>query len=217
MAETTVLRSSAINRTPNAGAKPQAQLSGALPVVQVNMNSGGPQQNGQGALKQGVTLLPPKGARRQFTTGGLPNQPAKQSVEIYPPKDPRIAGLAAATAATLSADQLLLCRHLTDKYLGELRTASGEAELDEAATNNVQLAEATIATIDASMAAITAAAAAAAAVPPPQRVVAASPRSSQTPSATPRRVARPAPVIVKMDGGVPVPDDESPNTDVAQG
>ena len=93
MAETTVLRSSSINRTPNAGAKPQAQLSGVHPVVQVNMNSGGPAvQNGQGMVRQGVTLLPPKGARRQFTTGGLPNQPAKQSVVITAPKDSTLRG-----------------------------------------------------------------------------------------------------------------------------
>jgi len=207
MAETTVLRSSSINRTPNAGAKPQAQLSGVHPVVQVNMNSGGPQiQGGQGTARQGVTILPPKGARRNFSTGGLPNQPAKQSVVILPPK----LASGASSASPLTADQLLLCRHLADKYLGELRAAAGEAQLDEAAANNVQLAEAAIVAIDGAMAATTAAAAAAA-VPPPPRVVAAGPRTSQAAAAaTPRRVARPAPppVAVRMDGGVPVLDDD---------
>lgn len=218
MAETTVLRSSSINRTPNAGAKPQAQLSGVHPVVQVNMNSGGPAvQNGQGMVRQGVTLLPPKGARRQFTTGGLPNQPAKQSVVITAPKDPRFAAAAGFASTTspsqLTADQLLLCRHLTDKYLADLRTASGEAQLDEAASNNVQLAEGTITSIDAAMAAITAAAAEAVAPPPPPRVVAAGPRASQAAGAAmPRRVSRPAPppVIVRMDGGAPIPDEAPP-------
>lgn len=226
MAETSVLRSSAINRTPNPGAKPQAQLSGVHPVVQVNMANGGPiQQNGQGTVRQGVVLLPPKGARRNFTTGGLPNQGAKPSVVISAPKDPRIAA-AAANAATvasaMTADQLLFCRHLVDKYAGDLRAASGEAQLDEASTNNLQLAEATIVTIDSALEAITQAAAEAAAAavapPPPPRAVAAG--RSQTIVAGPRRVPRPGaplpPVVVKMENGAPIPIDEMP-ADAAQG
>jgi hypothetical protein len=216
MAETTVLRSSAINRTPNKGAKPQAQLSGALPVVQVNMNSGGPQiQGGQGTARQGVTILPPKGARRNFSTGGLPNQPAKQGVVILPPKEQR----ASAAQAPLTADQLLLCRHLADKYLVELRSTAevqveGEQQVEGSVSDNIKLAEVTIAAIDSAMAEMTAAAAvavaAAAAPPPPPRAVAAGTRSTQgAASATPRRVARPAPppVVVRMDAGQPVPVD----------
>lgn len=205
MAETSVLRSSSINRTPNAGAKPQAQLSGALPVVNVNMNSGGPQiQGGQGTARQGVTLLPPKGARRNFSTGGLPNQPAKQSVVILPPKEQ-----GAAASSSLMADQLLLCRHLTDKYLGELRAGVGEASAEETTLDNIKLAEATISAIDGAMAEMTAAAAIAAApaAPPPRRAVAAGARSAQNvASAAPRRVMRPAPppVSVRMDAGQPV-------------
>jgi hypothetical protein len=228
MAETTVLRSSAINRTPNPGAKPQAQLSGVHPVVQVNMSNGGPvQQNGQGLVRQGVVLLPPKGARRNFTTGGLPNQGAKPSVVISAPKDPRIAAAAttaATVASTMTMDQLMFLRHRASSYVDEVKTAAGEAQLDEATTNNLQLAEATIGTIDLAMEQITqaaeaaAAAAAAAAPPPPPRAVAAG--RSQATVAGPRRVVRPGPppppVVVKMDGGVPVPDD-APATDAAQG
>ena len=205
MAETTVLRSSAINRTPNGGAKPQAQLSGALPVVHVNMNSGGPKVQGGQQVRQGVQILPPKAGTRNFTTGGLPNQPAKQGVVILPPKEQR---------AALTADQLLLCRHLADKYLGELRASTSEVEVegvavDQAAADHVKFAEAMIVTIDVMMAAMTAAAAkaaAAAAAPPPPRVVAAGPRQVAA-SAAPRRVSRPAPppVIVKMDADRPIP------------
>jgi hypothetical protein len=205
MAETTVLRSNAINRTPNGGAKPQAQLSGALPVVQVNMNTGGPQvQGGQGTVRQGVTILPPKAGTQRFTTGGLPNQPAKQGVVILPPKELRDG----AGPTALTADQLLLCRHLADKYLGELRTAAGEAQVDEATANNIKLAEATIVTIDKAMVASTAAAAAAAAAAAPApRAVAVGARGGQgAATSTPRRVARPAPppVVVKMDSGQPI-------------
>lgn len=211
MADTTVLRSSAVNRTPNPGAKPQAQLSGVHPTLHVNMSNGGPvQQNGQGLVRQGVVLLPPKGARRQFTTGGLPNQGAKPSVVISAPKDPRFAAaVAGAAAPALSADQLLFCRHLVDKYVGEVKAAAGEAQLDETATNNLQLAEATIVTIDLAMEAITRAtaeAAAAVAAPPPRAVAAG---RSQATVAAPRRVPRPGsppppPLIVKMENGEPV-------------
>jgi hypothetical protein len=232
MAETTVLRSSSINRTPNAGAKPQAQLSGVHKVVQVNMNSGGPQvQNGQSTVRQGVTLLPPKGARRNFTTGGLPNQPAKQGVVILPPKEMR----AAVAATPLTADHLMLCRHLVDKYRADLPVGTAEAPVESTITDNAKLAESAIVAIDATMAAMTAMAAAAAveataavavdanaAVPPPPRAVTAGTRSTHgAASATPRRVARPAgpppaPIVVKMEAGEPVrvaPD----QTDAPQG
>jgi len=208
VAETTVLRSSSINRTPNAGAKPQAQLSGQHKVVQVNMNSGGPQvQNG---------------ARRNFTTGGLPNQPAKQGVVILPPKELR----AAVAASPLTEDQLMLCRHLVEKYRSEMPIGTAEAPLEETIGDNAKIAEATIAAIDATMTAMVAMAAAAAAdataavevdaeavatpstLSPPPRAVNAGTRSTHgAASAAPRRVARPAPppVVVKMEAGKPVP------------
>jgi hypothetical protein len=213
MAETTVLRSSSINRTPNGGAKPQTQLSGALPVVQVNMNAGGPQiQGGRGTARQGVTILPPKGGTRNFTTGGLPNQPAKPSVVVMS-REQRVA-VAAGAEAPLTADQLLLCRHLVDKYLDEQRAAIGEEQIEGAVIDNVKLGEATIGSIDAAMAAMTAAAAAAAATaaaaaaaPPPRRAVAVGGPRHVAAGAAPRRVARPAPppVIVTMDAGRPIP------------
>ncbi len=231
MAETTLLRSSANvrNASPNATAsKPQAQLSGAHPVVQVNMNAGGPQQQGAQQVRQGVQILPPKAGTRNFSTGGLPNQPAKQSVVILPPKE-----RGAAEVSPLTADQLLLCRHLADKYLGEQRAADGEAQVDGAASDptagsqaNIKLAEATIVAIDVAMAAMTAALAVAAAPRPipttaivPPRTVAAGTRSSQgVASATPRRVARPAPppVIVRMDADGPVPVQADPSTAAVQ-
>ncbi len=223
MAETTVLRSSAINRTPNRGAKPQAQLSGAHPVVQVNMNSGGPTvQGGQGTARQGVVLLPPKGGTRAFTTGGLPNQPAKQSVVISPPKDPRYAAAAAVQQvqqghlvqqAQLSPDQLLLCRHLVDKYLDEVRARAVDNELPSADVDNVKLGEGAILAIDAAMAQLTAAAALVEAPPPapqsPPRAVSVGGPRQVAAGAAPRRVVRPAPppVTVKMDAGKPIIQD----------
>ena len=226
MAETSVLRSSAINRSasPNAtSSRPQAQLSGALPVVQVNMNSGGPQvQGGQSTVRQGVTLLPPKGAKRNFTTGGLPNQPAKQGVVILPPKE-----LRSATASPLTADQLLFCRHLADKYLGELRANLGEASPEGVTADNLKLAEATVTAIDIAMTMITTVAAVEVAAPPAARAVAVGSQHTQNASTTtPRRVSRPAPppVAVKMDAGRPIVQTDSTDVsnqdsaeDVAQG
>jgi hypothetical protein len=214
MAETTVLRSSAINRTPNGGAKPQAQLSGAHPVVQVNMNAGGPKIQGGAQVRQGVTILPPKGGTRTFTTGGLPNQGAKPGVVIMPTQAQLAAAAAAPPPSPLTADQLLLCRHLTDKYLDTLRESTSETAVDGAAADNIALAEGTIKAIDNTMAAMTAAAAAAAAAAtaaaaaPPQRAAHVGARQVAA-GAGPRRVARPAgppppPVVVQMDAERPV-------------
>ena len=164
----------------------------------------------QGMVKQGVTILPPKGGTRTFHTGGLPNQPAKQTVTVFPPKNQ----IAAATApsAALTADQLLYCRHLVDKNLGELRAGLAEgADVPD----SVKIAEATIVAIDATMSAMTAAAAtaaaaaAAAAAAPQPRVVTGARSTQNSASAAPRRIARPAsplpPVAVKMENGQPVP------------
>jgi hypothetical protein len=208
VAETTVLRSPGIirNASPNAtSSRPNATLSGALPVVNVNMNAGGPQRQGGQQVRQGVTILPPKAGTLNFRTGGLPNQPAKQSVVILPPKEQR-AG--AGVSSPLTADQLLLCRHLADKYLGEVRASADEAQADGTVADNIKLAESTVVSIDAAMVAMTAAAAIAAApTPPPQQRSQVAQRSTQVAaSATPRRVVRPSPlppVIVKMDDGQP--------------
>jgi len=217
MAETTV-RSSAIvrNATPQANSsKPHATMSGALPVVNVNMNAGGPQIQGGQQVRQGVTILPPKAGQRNFTTGGLPNQPAKQSVVISAPK----GAVAAAPSPELSADQLLLCRHLAVKYVDDQRALLGGDPLPEEALGNIQLAEATIVTIDAVMTAMTAAKAAAVVPTPaptqPSRSVANQRSVQLAASAAPRRIARPGapppPVIVTMDAGQPVQSQDPPS------
>jgi hypothetical protein len=209
MAETTV-RGSAIvrNATPQANSsKPHATTSGVHPVVNVNMNAGGPQIQGGQQVRQGVTILPPKAGQRNFTTGGLPNQPAKQSVVISAPK----GTVGHAPPSGLTSDQLLLCRHLATKYVDDQRALGGD-QIPEEMAANIQLAEATIMAIDAAMTAMTAAAAAAA-VPvqpsPPQRSVANQRSVQVAASAAPRRVSRPGPppppIVVTMDAGQPVP------------
>lgn len=218
MAETTV-RSSAIvrNATPQANSsRPHATMSGALPVVNVNMNAGGPQIQGGQQVRQGVTILPPKAGQRNFTTGGLPNQPAKQSVVISAPK----GAIGTAPPAGLTADQLLLCRHLSVKYLDDQRALVGGDQTPEETPGNIQLAEATIAALDATMSAMTAAAAVVAAPVSPPRAVG-NPRSVQlAASAAPRRITRPGPtpppVIVTMDSGQPVQSQDPPVVTSAQ-
>jgi len=71
MAETTLLRSSAIVRNASVGTtKPPQVNSGALPLVQVKMTPGGPQvQNGQ---QKAVEILPPRDAKSAVAIGGLP-------------------------------------------------------------------------------------------------------------------------------------------------
>jgi hypothetical protein len=285
MAETLVLRSSAINRNPSGGTPP-AQLSGPLPVVQVIMTGNGPQlQGGQAAMQpkaakrsmssslpmvqvtmtgngpqlQGsqtraaATTTPQKRpasslpmVQVKMTTGGpqvesgavAPNQPravtrvqAPQTWQASPQasqvpqvpqtwQEPQTSQVRQASDP-LTADQLLLCRHLTDKYLAELRIGAGEAQAEgSVAVNNVKLAEATISAIDVAMIALTTAEAAAlvaqetiAAAPPPSapppRVVVGPPPAAPPPrvivgprsvqansSMAPRRVARPAPLPI---------------------
>jgi hypothetical protein len=169
--------------------------------VHVNKNNGGSAaNNGQAMVRQGVVLLPPKGGSRTFQTGGLPNQPAKQSVTVFPPKN-QIAAVAATPA--LTEDQLMLLRHLADKNLKELRADVPEgAEIPD----SVKFVEAMIIAIDGTLTTMTAAAAAAAAPAPAQLRAVAGSRSSQgVASMAPRRIARPGtpppPVAVKMENG----------------
>jgi hypothetical protein len=285
MAETLVLRSSAINRNPSGGTPP-AQLSGPLPVVQVMMTGNGPQlQGGQAAqpkaakrsmssslpmvqvtmtgngpqlagsqTRAAATTAPQKRpasslpmVQVKMTTGGPQvergavaapgpsNQPRivahaqpRQTWQASPEASPQASQTwqapqvpqAPQASDPLTADQLLLCRHLTDKYLAELRVGAGEAQAEGSVADNVKLAEATISAIDVAMIALTTAEAAAlvaqetiavapppAAPPPrvivgppptvpPQRVVV-GPRSIQgNSSMAPRRVARPAPLPI---------------------
>lgn len=232
MAETTLLRSSSIVRNASPGAtsgKPHATVSGQHKVLNVTMGANGPQINNGQQVKSGVTILPPKAGTRSFTTGGLPNQGAKSSVTVFPPKDPKFAGAANAIAAAaessftpLTTDQLMFLRHLADNYVKEAKKAAGEAELTEAVADNVKLAEKTILDLDAQMAEITAVAAAATAAAAAAAAAAATAAARPAPravgvgsrqvaaSAAPRRVSRPGgaplpPVVVKMEGKVPVP------------
>ena len=223
MAETTLLKTSAIVRTATFAPPQHGPVkTGELPLVQVRMAPGGPQvQNGQ---QKEVEILPPRDAKSALAIGGLPliqvkmtqNGPQAddgrdQTVVI---KDPRRAGVATgglpmlqvkmtqagpqiqtlstvqggppqipAAAPALSAqrqtvprqaalpavpelpmDQLMLCRHLVEKYLVEQREtntaavnvtteadADAEAEADAEApvsAANVKLAELTILMLD---------------------------------------------------------------------
>lgn len=72
MAETTVLRTSAIVRNASIDTTPPhgAVRSGQLPLVQVKMAPGGPQvQEGQ---QRPVEILPPRDEKAAIATGGLP-------------------------------------------------------------------------------------------------------------------------------------------------
>jgi hypothetical protein len=71
MAETTLLRSSAIVRNATVAPPQHGPVkTGALPLVQVRMSPGGPQvQDGQ---QKAVVILPPRDAKSAVAIGGLP-------------------------------------------------------------------------------------------------------------------------------------------------
>jgi hypothetical protein len=248
MAETTILRNSAINRNfakpsaPAATSEPGQAGQGPLPTVKVHMTGTGPQLVG-GQTVNPVTLTPARDTRR-VVHSGLPMVQVKMGrgapqVQQVPqvmhaasaaprPQAQQVQQVQVAEPE-LSNDQLLLCRHLADKYLTELRASTGEPKL-EGASDYEKLAEVTIAAIDAVMEARTIAEAAAMLPEPapqvqvlpqvgvanPPRVVVGSRSGSRNAAATPRRVARPAgpstgpgaplPVVaVQMQGGRAVP------------
>lgn len=180
-------------------AKHGAVSAGALPMLQVKMTQAGPQvqtlSNIQGAPPQIPAAAPALSAPR-VASGARPAQGymAHQGFVARPAgpvanqaRVTRIAAPAPQVAAPValppvpefSADQLMLCRHLAEKYVADLREAVAAAPDASAEgveeSDIVKLALATIATIDdvlvstavrAEAAQLAAAAAAAAAAAP---------------------------------------------------
>lgn len=192
---------------------PQKRPASGLPMVQVKMTTGGPQVE-RGAVAPSQSNQPRVVARPQAPqTWQAPQVQQPQVPQTW--EAPPVSQ--AQASAPLTADQLLLCRHLTDKYLAELRVGAGETQAEgSVVVDNVKLAEATISAIDVAMIALTTAEAAAmiareeitVAPPPaePPRVIVGPPPSTPPPrvivgprsvqgnsSMAPRRVARPAP------------------------
>jgi hypothetical protein len=189
MAETTVLKSSASPKVPKpASANAEATLSGALPVVNVSMGSGGkPAVASAGQMvKQGVVILPPKNQRRHGVVIG-PIGGGGSSTETL--------------VSALSADQLLLCRHAIAAYV----TAQGEG------APTVTLAKETIKAIDDE---ITRGMERAARVLPP--MIAASPGARGTNVGAPRGILPrgPLPPVVvdlrETEGNASVPQQAAP-------
>jgi hypothetical protein len=210
-----------------------AVAAGGLSLVQTKAVPGAPQV--QGNQSKTFVLLPPRDMGRSVVAGGLPPvqlkmtpggpqvlsepraQRARAQLQNAPSalSQPRVARAQVPQAVQepeLTADQLLLCRHLVDKYLGEQRVGDGADAAVTVDTDNVKLAEATISTIDATMIARTIAAAQVApvvghvALRP--RVLGTGPRSQINAGMAPRRMGRPAAsappmVSVKMEGDRP--------------
>lgn len=217
MAETMILRNSAINRnfaSQSAPANAPADgQSSPMPIVKVHMTGNGPQLLG-GQTVNPVRLTPAKDAKR-VVHSGLPMVQVKMGQTGPAVQVPQVGRAASAAPRAvpqqvaqvepepeMSNDQLLLCRYALDK-LGELRATPGETLPEGATDNSAQIAEA-IAVIDAKMVARTTAEAAAilAAEAPsvatpgtamrPPRVVVSSRSGLNNAAVTPRRVARPA-------------------------
>lgn len=234
MSETTILKSCAINRN---AAKSRAELSGPLPVVQVSMTANGPQLQG-GQQARPVVVTSPKGRSASAGASAHPmiqvkmgtGGPQVQRNAVPPTSQPRgiaralVPSAPAPAPEAFTADQLMLLRHLVDKYLGELRaglgaTPEGEAQESSSVVVNLKLAEATIASVDREMLARTAAEAEAIVDAPTTSAPAAQaparsgaplprvlvgPRSVQAGAVTPRRVARQAPIRGSAGGPPPM-------------
>lgn len=204
--------------------------AGGLSLVQPKTIPGSPQVHGN--QSKAFVLLPPRDMGRSVVAGGLPPvqlktppgapqvlsepraQRARAQLQNAPSalSQPRIARAHVQQAAQepeLTADQLLLCRHLVDKYLGELRAGDDKEQIDGSAT--VKLAEATISTIDETMIARTIAGALAdepLAAPAPAvghvaqrpRVLGTGPRSQINAAMAPRRMKREASLPPVIDG-----------------
>lgn len=175
--------------------------SGGLPMIQVKMDGGKPQiqtlPNIQGGPPRIPAAAPALSAQR-----GAQGAPARQVVAA-----PRqVAARQLPLVPELSSDQLMLCRHLVEKYLVDLRANNASAtsnendtsaEVAETSTSseNIKLAEATIFTLDEAMiatavrAAAAEEAAAAPTVAPTMRTVSVSASSSIAPAPTVSHVA----------------------------
>lgn len=150
-----------------------AVRTGGLPMINVIMTSQGPQPNdGQDR----PTVILSKGPQPALAAGGLPavqvrgvDQPrgggfvvapsgqARGGVQAGQSRVMRVAAPAPAPVALppmpeFSADQLMLCRHLVDRYLTDLRAVDSAApevaEVKEPGSDHGALAEATIGMID---------------------------------------------------------------------
>lgn len=173
--------------------------TGGLPMVNVKMTQAGPQVQTETNIQGGPPQIPaeppalssPRGqyvapvARQGYVA--RPAYPAARQSRVAPVA--RVARIAAPTASVpvpdLTMDQLMLCRHLAEKYLAEVRAAPADAANDPAEivedSDAAKLAAATIATIDDVLAATAAqveAAALAAAAPVPAASTIAAPAAT---------------------------------------
>lgn len=159
-------------------AKHSGVATGGLPMLQVKMTQAGPQVQTLSTVQGGPPQIPaaspalsaPRGAPRAAPTRRVIAAPSRQ-VSAAPTRQ-----VALPPVPDLSTDQLMLCRHLVEKYLGELRAVDA-AVAGETSTGaeNLKLAEETISTLDEVMIATAVRAAAAeeeaAAAPSPVAVL----------------------------------------------
>lgn len=164
--------------------KQQTVAAGALPMVQVRMENGGPRVQNMPNVQAGPPQIPgaapalshQRGSVPPQTSQGLPRAPHVQSVAPQMQSTsvslghPRVARIPAPSSLPplpevpeLTTDQLMLCRHLVDKYLAELHrgidaaaaeSTDGTTPVESAVVDNAKLAEATIAVIDQAMVSI---------------------------------------------------------------
>jgi len=130
--------------------------AGGLPMVQVNMTKAGPQVRNVQTAPQIHAAQP-----RIPTAAPLLGQP--RVARIAAPRSivnaPHPVQHVQPQLPALSTDQLLLCRHLVDKYLGGLRDQALQEAPEGAQTANTdvsQLAEQTLLIIDRSISIATA-------------------------------------------------------------
>jgi hypothetical protein len=126
--------------------------AGGLPMVQVKMENGKPQVQTVPNVQSAGPQIP--SARPALSQPRVARIAAPQSVQLRPtaPTQPhnQPQELPQAVASELTIDELMLGRHLFDKYLGALRVN------DEGTTDNAQLAESALGKLDERIAVMTA-------------------------------------------------------------
>jgi hypothetical protein len=174
--------------------------AGGLSMVQVQMTPSGPQVQTQSNIQGGPPQIPAAPPALSSPRGTLTAPVARQGYVARPAypvaNQSRVARVAAPQVAPqvappqvpvldLTVDQLMLCRHLAEKYLAEVRVVPVDATDDPDGTvedsDAADLAATTIAAIDGALAATAAqveAAALTAAAPTPVPATIASPAAT---------------------------------------
>ena len=137
----------------------QTVAAGNLPMVQVKMENGRPQVKTVPNVQAGPPQIPSAAPALSAPRVGQSAQSGPRVTRIAAPRQPQVE---LPPVPELSTDQLMLCRHLVDKYLADFVAASDDAMAAdpaaeapvEADSSWIKVAKETIDTIDQALVSI---------------------------------------------------------------